>query len=89
MFTTTHGVAHVQDGKVVIAFGYLDEDRVLHRITLDVDAYAIALARDLCAAIGSQPCCTYRDHETGECFCPDHPQSRLHPLGEPLTHRED
>lgn len=27
------------------------------------------------------PCCDYRDHSAGECLCPEHQRSALHPLG--------
>lgn len=30
-----------------------------------------------------QPCCDYRDHATGECYCVHHERSDLHPFGWP------
>lgn len=33
------------------------------------------------ARFESQPCCDYRDHESGVCACPQHHGSALHPLG--------
>lgn len=51
---TTSGQAKLIDGYVVITFGVLDDANNLSTITLDVDPYAIVLARDLIAAIAEQ-----------------------------------
>lgn len=51
---TTRGQAKVRDGRVVVEFGWLDGENELHQVMLDVDVYAIELARDLCAAISEQ-----------------------------------
>lgn len=51
---TTHGSAALRDGYVTISFGVLDENNNVSDIELDVDAYAIILARDILTAISEQ-----------------------------------
>lgn len=47
---TTHGQAKVENGEVVIHFGILS-DGPLEEVTLNVDAYAEVLIRDLAGAV--------------------------------------
>lgn len=54
MNRTTKGAATLRDGKVVIVFGVLDEENHLSEVILDVDAYALELARDLLGAVSQQ-----------------------------------
>jgi len=52
---TTRGEAQLRDGRVVITFGVLDgETMSVTPVTLDVDGYALELARDLLVAISEQ-----------------------------------
>lgn len=52
---TTKGQARLIDGRVVITFGLLDRGtRSVHDVTVDVDAYAIELVRDLASALSEQ-----------------------------------
>jgi hypothetical protein len=48
---TTSGMARCEDGRITIDFGYLDADNTLHRMVLDVTAYADVLVRDLAGAV--------------------------------------
>lgn len=52
---TTSGLAQLRDGKVIIRFGLLRnhpsvDERTVEHVILDVDAYAVALARDILTA---------------------------------------
>jgi hypothetical protein len=58
MTRTTSGQAKLVDGYVVIEFGVLHDETpgewAVETVTLDVDAYALQLARDLLIAISDQ-----------------------------------
>lgn len=56
-YRTTHGQTLSKGNVITIRFGYLDETNVLHEIELDVDAYALILARDLVTACVDQADC--------------------------------
>lgn len=51
---TTSGFARLRDGYVTIEFGVFDGTSTVQKLELNVDAYALELARDLLTAISEQ-----------------------------------